>query len=554
MKPSKPDRRQFLKRTISSAALIALGRATAAAAAEVPVPDPTKRRYLVNIMIQGGYDSLVGFNAVPTNEILKLARTSGGSLVTSQNGNLSFLKSDDILAPFQNPSPYGMANARDPRWDIRFPDYNPNNPAEQYCKVHPLTRSAAHTMGPLANIFSPEDLAEICILRGGQPEGGHGTGNRLDQTGTTGNQSASYPALVASILAARNGNKKLHYLSICESNPNEMFNQSGPLGGPALPINVKDSGAWGDLTSLSASDLPAQRRQFMNDAIAKAGASALAVLQLSRSRTSLQGFLQGNQDAYALSSTGYAVSPEFTALWNDYKVAIMSMYSTHIFTTWFPRMKSMTAADLGSNSYDPYVDALQKIAFRYALAEFAIRKDLAAVIDLPMPQTDFHNYWDQDCVQALAVYTCFRKIIRNLKATPLPGAAGSSLLSVTTLMLGTEFDRDKLLWAGGPGITGSGTGHHEMTKTLLMAGAGVNGGKVVGEIQRGPDGLFAAQFPQSSFQPFDPLPINQATGLADPSGTFWTARMIFPTVLSIFNASSASPVNGGSGPIRAAMK
>jgi hypothetical protein len=70
-------------------------------------------------------------------------------------------------------------------------------------------------------------------------------------------------------------------------------------------------------------------------------------------------------------------------------------------------------------------------------------------------------------------------IIKFLKETPYDDARGISLFDVTTLTVGSEFDRTNRQL--GVSVSNTGTDHNSLSNVMLFAGKGIRGGQVFGE-------------------------------------------------------------------------
>jgi hypothetical protein len=86
--------------------------------------------------------------------------------------------------------------------------------------------------------------------------------------------------------------------------------------------------------------------------------------------------------------------------------------------------------------------------------------------------------------------------------------------------------------------TGEGPGQaHGVTASVIMAGMGVQRGRVVGDVGRGPIENAAFRDQEGNPRPWQKaLPIDYATGVAKPDGKYTSIQSIFPTVCSIFGA------------------
>ncbi len=530
------SRRQFLQQSL--AGLTTLSAATGAFGsrrAHAAIGGLQRRRHLINIMTSGGVDSLWWQNGVHSSEYFPLSRTDGGAIVQGTPGSLGFVNPTDILAPFNNNN---CSLRPKVTWDLRFPD--------SFLSAHPF--QADRLLGPGMSGFTADDLQSTLIWRGISPEGGHFLGNRIIQTGTTGDQTPSFPSVIAQLLSL-DYVRPLHYAQLARD-PSAMCNQSGSLTGPALPVNIPDLEAWASVTN-NKDGLSTDRRTLLNDTIRaltqQMGASSL---KLPRSKGLFASFMDFFNGAVTVGGSNYATSLEFTALVSKYADEMTTALGTHAFKGWFPSstLFEMNISRKSTAQETEFFD----LASRFALAEFLVVHDLAAVVDLPTLHTDFHQRVDDECGTMLAIYTGYRVLVRSLRQTEWPAGSGKSLLDITTVVMHTEFDRDPLLSGDNLMLNRSGTGHFDRGGSLLMAGMGVRGGTVVGDFKRSAAGRYTdADYPATAFIPFSALPIDPRTGLPSPTGRVVTMRAVYPTLLSVFGAGGFAAINGGEAPLPA---
>lgn len=522
-----------------AAALSAMTGAAGARRARAALAGAEVRRHLINIVTAGGVDSMWWQNAVHSSEYAPLTRTDGGAIVNGSPGSQAFISPTNILAQFNNIDSIAHPGVT---WDVRYPD--------SYLIEHP--HQAGYQLGPGMSGFTSADLANTLIWRGLMPEGGHFVGNRIMQTGTTGNQTPSFPAIVAA-LTAKDYVRPLHYAQLAGS-PADMFNQSGSLGGPSLPINIPDPDTWTKVTS-NSDGLSAGRRDVLNRAVtaltSQVGAGSF---KTQSSKGMYATFLDFFNGSVSVGESNFSNSAEFQAILLKYQTEINTAWQTHIFRTWFPNADPFRLA-LQIPTPNIYMADFNLLAFRFATAEFLVIKDLSSVVDVPTIHTDFHQMVDNECAVMLAIYTCYRVLVRSLKATEYPVGSGKSLLDCTTVVMHTEFDRNPLLSGDATSLNRGGTGHFDFSTSILMAGMGVRGGTVIGDFKRSSVGKYRdSDYPASKFIPYASLPINPDTGLPSPTGRLVTTRAIFPTILSIFNSGGLAALNGGETPLPAVMK
>ena len=96
------------------------------------------------------------------------------------------------------------------------------------------------------------------------------------------------------------------------------------------------------------------------------------------------------------------------------------------------------------------MDELKAGAFGVAMAEFLIKKNLSAVVELGLPCTDAHDMDDAELVKLTITHALYRELVRGLKALPLEDGSGESLLDATTIVMHTEFDRQPWLSVAQP--------------------------------------------------------------------------------------------------------
>ncbi len=171
------------------------------------------------------------------------------------------------------------------------------------------------------------------------------------------------------------------------------------------------------------------------------------------------------------------------------------------------------------------IATIGKAAFPFAMADFLVRKDASAVVDLPIAVGDEHWMWWRGFAAVTTAMAGMAELIASLKEVSL---TGGSLFDQTLIVAHTEMDRT---WSLDPS-EGPGQAHGN-TASVLLAGMGINRGAVVGDVGRGP--LENSQFAGNPWQ--TALPIDYATGAASASGKPCSVQSLLPTVCAIFGAS-----------------
>jgi hypothetical protein len=186
---------------------------------------------------------------------------------------------------------------------------------------------------------------------------------------------------------------------------------------------------------------------------------------------------------------------------------------------------------------------LRTQASYFAFTDYLIRKNLSAVVDMPaLPiYMDAHgalmfSYLDE-LVYHHATFASFFALQRSLARIQLP--EGGTLLDATLISLHTDFDRRPFheplpLNQTQPLAIGT---DHGSTASLLLAGYGIQGERVVGGVHDGPGGTHSRAFPDLEKTPYlSPLPINPSDGKVSSSGRVPNILSVAPTLLSAFDA------------------
>jgi hypothetical protein len=218
---------------------------------------------------------------------------------------------------------------------------------------------------------------------------------------------------------------------------------------------------------------------------------------------------------------------------------------------------SLLAAGKVSLAAVVLIRRLRSQAWFYAFADFLIRKNLSAVVDIPAwsGMLDAHggslgcyldDFLNQQFTQGL-----YFAMIRSLKSVALD--TGGTLLDITTLSLHSEFDRLPFHESKGFGDGSKnlqiGT-NHSNTASVLLAGYGINRGRVVGGVHEGPN--MTDLFPGRNY--LDPLPVNLSTGRPDAGGQVPNILSLCPTLVAVFGGSLPPQQTTDYGAIPAILK
>jgi hypothetical protein len=539
------SRRTFLENSLKSAAALSLVGSASIREAAAAASTVGARRYLVNFMVWGGVDTCWWFDNVPFRYISDVSRVYIPGM-TPDNGAITM----DLGQTFRDPVGNIFANFKQKnsgvKWDQRHPD--------SFLRAHPVTPH--RYLGPGLSGFSNADLSSIAFVSGiQQGGGGHFLGNRYIQTGTSGKATPCFSALIAQHLASQYV-RPLHYVQIA-NNPDELYNQPGNLIGPAMPIQIPKMSAWQQITSFSPSDLDSSRRAMLSATLDRlSNQIGSARLRKATSRSLYSSFFNSFSSAATISQGGAAASPEFTSTLAHYRqflhgagsatAGILGSSEGHVFRSWFSN-RLLPSGSLASSLYNE----LDQLAFQLAMAEYLIVNDLSAVIDLPTLGLDYHNDSAGEAGRVLGIMMGFRELMRRLKAQPY---GSGSLFDCTTFALHTEFTRSPFLNHEATEFSIAGSGHWEGWTSMMLAGAGVSGNKMVGGYMTSPTAI-DSPYRGNNLEVFSGLPINPASGLPDfgPNGRMMTTEQIFPTLLSIFGCSHLNPLTNGVSPITSVL-
>ena len=504
------SRRTFLRGALGAGALAALPRTLNAAA-----PEP---HYLINIVRKGGWDSLWFHNAVPQAEYAALVENNRPIV----NGQAFINPSGNILAPYASGN---GAQSRD-AWSVRFPDAR--------IGLHPDGQT---TLGPGLDFVLPSDFQEICIWRGLGTDGGHNLGNHILQRGGLSNNLPSFSASICAQAIATGAARKLNYVQLA-ANSIELSTSAGVYAQSVQPINIPDPNAWASLTTPPTQQLGTEAaRAALTSAIKDLSEVGIHdPTYLSSTQGVLRGFVGALEGYKTVLGSNYATSADFLATQAFYVDAISAIHDNHVFkTTWF----SATGVDLKANRI------IAQLGFRFAMAEFLVRHDLSTAIDILVPgEGDFHNEANKECLYHLCLYAAFVLLVRRLKATETAPGSGMNLLSQTTVVMHTEFERHPVISnLDSAMIEVPGADHGDMAASIWLAGKGINRGKVIGDFKRGPSGARYGTADYAMFRPYHPVPVDPVTGAVRPDGIVPRIASLCPTMLSVFGALSYNRLN-----------
>lgn len=174
---------------------------------------------------------------------------------------------------------------------------------------------------------------------------------------------------------------------------------------------------------------------------------------------------------------------------------------------------------------------------KFALSAYLVIQNLSAVVDFRDGAgmdiiDDAHHTVLPSRVKEMAFFSCYRELMLALdEVKDAEGVMpGETLLDATHIVMHTEMDRTAGVLDNTLGVTG-GTNHSSSSTTVLMAGYGIHGGSVIGDLHKGVnDGNeFGGNFTSA-------LPINTSTGLPSAGGSLVTLQSLAPTLVEMFDA------------------
>mgnify|MGYP006284094693 CR=1 FL=1 len=495
---SKPTRRQFIQFGTAGLAIAT----TPLSFSTIGRADQARRsRYLINIQSRGGWDTAWHISPM-------LLRDTAGLSAAAINTNF-----------------HGV---------VSTPRFNDN---------HAIAFGGS-VLGPGMSAFNTAELAQLMIWRGLGVPGSHSVGNYIIQDGHQSGYAASFSTIVADALSkAPDYTRPLHYVQ-CTDQSADFYSQVGFYQGPGVPLNIADSQTWKLIGTPDPNDPSA------NDAVKKAIsksinglANSTDGLKLPRSKQLFtETFASAFNASEQIAGKNFAQSPEFLATIKRYEKAVVDDLTEVIFgsaaspsiRSAIARVPGLPSSGAGMLDFLNRTIGLQGMIFPFALADFLVTHDLAAVVDVPAPGADYHDRNDMDFIDTTAGLACLRALIIKLKSTPAPDGSGD-LLNSTLIVYTSEFDRQIARTVNQPTFTSRPGTNHGSTASVIMAGYGANGGKVIGGRGTGPNGAYGGA---GTF--LEPLPIDPQSGLPSASGKSTSQFSVLPTVLAIFGVNVPS--------------
>jgi hypothetical protein len=511
-------RRRFLKQFLAStgAATYALasGKGVRNAFAEASMQE----RNLIVIHSQGGWDSFWFHNDYPKAWGPK---DLGGERPRIQPE----LSSTGGIVQVQH---YGYTERAKPKFLI------------PYANDHFLGIGARNVLGDSAADF----FRDVCVWKGIASGGAHDIPNQTILHGNLSSYSISFSALAAAHFAQNYNRKPLHYVQTSKS-PTDFGAQWAMARGDQVPLNIPDLASLEAITSPTANDLQDRSRfGLVSQSVARLGEEiGKSEFSLRRSQEVYQQFVSYFRGALAIMQLGSEVGA-FKTLWDQYcaeaREKILSLYedpfreqvSNDISVSYLGANYNKTFSFLPGagdaigwktpieSQSGPTWSTVRSTMFGFALAEFLINRNLSSVVDVLGAGVDAHDKNDADLVLQTLNYVGFKRLIQALDR--------SGKLSHTTVVMFTEFDRSGNLGTD-VGYDWRGTEHSD-TASILLAGAGVKRGQVLGAAKSDGDASPFKSFPQISGSP---LPIDLSTGLPSQTGTVIGHMAVFPTLMAI---------------------
>jgi hypothetical protein len=592
----KMNRRQFMGRALGSMAYLAAMSSPLSLLRKARASTNTQR-YLINIQAMGGWDSHWFHHTFPSSHAaFSKNGTDYNTVLDPITGNPTNVAENYFHKRFPD------GTSTDPAGTTNQMMVHPNRSDVYLGKGMNYLFSDAVGTDLLKN--------DIAIWRGIQISAAHGVGNQIIQGGSVSSYALSFSALIAQGIASSDYQRLLHYVQLSSTpsafNSNFAMNTGAavPVNLADFPsFQALTSQNVNDFSATSQLDL-------VNSGVAQLSQISSNRLAMSTSQQVYSSFMNGFNSATQLAGTKLATSNRFYYLWKVYTEAmftsVLGMYNSapgtvgdfvsqnivlpmmgtngaacaelninslsakndinnivNNATYWtesglFANYAAAKAADTANTpiTANASINAFAKLitngaaggyagtivgtAFNYAMAEVMVREDLAAVIDIPTPTSDAHDDSHSHIVWLMMTYTAYKTLLSNLKH----GDTSNNLLAKTTVAMWTELDRTPN-WIINLDAYNRGTGHNSTT-SVLLAGYGVNGGTVVGDVMTGPGGdydsswsfdtnnltwnnNYAGGVPYSSS-----MPIDFNTGRVVPTGTIPNEQCVLPTMLAIF--------------------
>jgi hypothetical protein len=527
-----------------------------------------RRRHLVNLICYGGWDSSWMHNAFSRNALVGV----DGAYISSSTSGFEHEHENDPFKYTQKTS----------------------DSTESDLGTHPDGQSR---LGPgMRTVFeSDAEYSDFLIWRGLNPAGGHGFGNNLILQGNSSSYAIGYAALISEALAEID-RRPLHYVLMAQD-PTSLFTNFAMNKGDQIPICVPGRDQFEELTEVARDDLSDTRlRELLSRTVTTLSEAGLRdQLKRAPSKVSAGSFANSFGSASQIYGSNMLADPLFKWLRKYYLLAIARAYrrasedanisgraseweysyatrysgilseigSLETRLTPLPDLEGFLANPaphlaaleevnsiwtvIGADNYSPYtpsfvsVRGLETSAFNYAMADYLIRSNHTAVIDLPgwPGLCDAHGGAVgtnlDELLNMIATFALFRAMIRSFKRVPLP--EGGTLFDATLIALHTEFDRWPYHNARGYTNAGYNPGtNHADTASVVLAGMGIQGGRVVGRMHEGPK-IHGAEFGDGYLRP---LPIDVRTGLPLPvsqGGRVISTLAVMPTIMAAFGVA-----------------
>ncbi|RYZ73526.1 MAG: DUF1501 domain-containing protein, partial [Proteobacteria bacterium] len=443
-----------------------------------------ERKHFISIAAMGGWDSYLGHQAMLTSHLGNLPVDDYTDLRSGSTLTRRF-REDHI------------ARVDDPRGGPRY-------------------------MGPLWDDARMDDIFDkMAIWRGLVKEAEHDIGNNLLHHGSLSSYAASFSALIAKDLAL-DYPRPLHYVQV-STTTEDLHMGSGLIDSAyGIPTHIPDMATWQSLTNKSSSNSD-YRRAFVTSAVNNLSTTSITQALTSPGASVFEAFRNSYQGSLKVRDTNYASSSEFSAIVAKYKAAATDALNIAKSAGRYP---TVSAIDVGN-----VINSNSSLFFGYALAEFLTVNDLSAVVVLPTPTGDNHEFDDNHYVNLALTYSCFRTLVQNLAKAQDVTRPGSSLLDCTTICMETEFDRTyDCSFLDASNRSRPGTNHGSST-SVIFAGARIQTGRVIGDVKTGATGMYAA-FDEQPFA--NPLPIDPTLGTPSQNGVLFSQRALLPTLLSMF--------------------
>jgi hypothetical protein len=456
-------------------------------------------------------------------------------------------------------------------------------------------------LGPaFSTVASAEDLQQVLIWKGLDHPGNHVLNNFMINQGNSSSYAVSFAGLTSALLA-RQKRLPLHYVLLSDT-PTRLFTQFAMAEDAAIPICIADATQFQGLTSRDASEpanvdvireIDSTVERLTRELMEKRAKLASSQRVASAFGASVEGsrfvygsnlfndpefiylqkyyFLEALKPFTSLSTANWLSSRASAVAWTrstswsyNHVLQGLSFAARHYSPLpSYEAFKSAPSSYLGSladiaanppQANTPaaltasnvsaaanfYLNRLRTQSWYYAFADFLVRRELSAVVDVPAwpGEMDAHgalvgSYLDET-LSLQFTFGLFFALQRSLRTVPITG--GGNLLDMTTIALHTEFDRypyhESKTYEQRSLVLPIGT-NHAPSASILLAGAGIQGGRVVGGVHEGPASLGA--FPRGSY--LEPLPIDHQSGQVSASGKKANILSIAPTVLAAFGGT-----------------